>query len=64
MKEENAPLHIKDLALSGKDILELGITGSKITTVLNALLLHAAVFPEENTPQRLTALALGLSKNL
>ena len=64
MKEENTPLRIKDLALSGKDIFALGIAENKIATVLNALLLHTAVFPAENTPQRLKTLALGIAKTL
>ena len=64
MKAENAPLRVKDLALSGKDIFALGIAENKIATVLNALLLHTAVFPAENTPQRLKTLALGIAKTL
>ena len=64
MKAEGAPLRVKDLALSGKDILELGITESKIATVLNALLTHAAVNPEDNNKQRLSTLALGFAKTL
>ena len=64
MKEENTPLRIKDLALSGKDIFALEIAENKIATVLNALLLHTAVFPAENTPQRLKTLAFGIAKTL
>ena len=64
MKAEGAPLRIKDLALTGKDILDLGITESKIATVLNALLTHAAVNPTDNNKQRLSTLALGFAKTL
>ncbi|MBO5736237.1 MAG: CCA tRNA nucleotidyltransferase [Clostridia bacterium] len=64
MKAENAPLRVKDLALSGKDILELGVAENKIATVLNALLAHAAVYPADNNKARLSTLTLGLSKNL
>ena len=64
MKAENAPLRIKDLALSGKDILDLGILEKHIATVLNALLLHAAVQPADNEKQRLSRIAIGIAKNL
>ena len=64
MQEESAPLHIKDLALTGKEILELGIPPHKISAVLDALLAHTAVFPGENNPTRLARLALGFSKTV
>ena len=64
MQAERAPLRIKDLALSGKELLDLGIESHKIATVLNALLAHTAVNPADNNPTRLSALALGISKNL
>ena len=64
MQAEHAPLRIKDLALTGKDLLALGIENHKIATVLNALLAHAAVNPADNNPTRLSKLALGISKNL
>ncbi len=64
MERENAPLRLKDLALTGKDILALGIPPHKVSDVLNALLLQAAVNPKENTKERLTQFALGISKNL
>lgn len=64
MQAENAPMRLKELALSGKDILDLGIEERHIATVLNGLLAHAAVFPKENTKPRLSKIALGLAKNL
>ncbi len=64
MQAEHAPLRVKDLALSGKELLRLGIADYKIATVLNALLAHTAVNPADNNPTRLSALALGISKNL
>ena len=63
MKAENAPLHIKDLALSGKDILELGVPANRVSEILSALLLHTATHPTENEKQRLCRLALGMAKN-
>ena len=64
MQEEGAPLRLKDLALTGKEILELGIPPHKISAVLDALLAHTAVFPAENNPTRLARLALGFSKTV
>lgn len=64
MQEEHEPLRLKDLAVTGTDILALGVPAHKISDVLNALLLQAAVNPEENTKERLTQLALGISKSL
>jgi tRNA nucleotidyltransferase (CCA-adding enzyme) len=64
MKAENAPPSLKQLALSGKDVLDLGIPPHKVSTLLNALLAHTAVNPADNTKQRLSILALGISKNI
>lgn len=64
MQEEGAPLRLKDLALTGKEILELGIPPHKISAVLDALLAHTAVFPTENNPTRLARLALGFEKTV
>ncbi len=62
MQAENAPLTLKQLALSGKDLLELGIPAKRISEVLQALLLHAACNPKDNTKERLKKLALGYVK--
>ena len=64
MQEEGAPLRLKDLALTGKELLDLGIPPHKISAVLDALLSHTAVFPGENNPTRLARLALGFSKTV
>ena len=64
MKAEGVPLSLKELTLSGKDILELGIPPHKVSSVLNALLAHTAVVPTDNTKQRLSTLALGIAKNI
>ena len=63
MKEENTPFRLKDLALSGKDILELGVPANRVSETLSALLLHTATHPTENEKQRLCRLALGIAKN-
>lgn len=62
MHAENAPLHIKSLALSGKDLLEAGIPAHQIGEVLNGLLLHTAVNPKDNQKERL--LNQSIVKNL
>ena len=58
MREERAPMRLKDLALNGKNLLELGIAERHIATVLNALLAHTVIFPSENNGPRLIKLAL------
>ena len=64
MQAENAPLTLKQLAITGKDLLMLGIPPAEISTVLNGLLVHAAIHPTDNTKPRLCRLAKGyLSKN-
>ncbi len=57
MKKEGAPLTLKELALSGKELLELGIPAPHVSQVLQALLLHAACNPKDNTKERLLRLA-------
>lgn len=64
MKAEHAPLQTKDLALSGKDLLNAGIPAPHIAKVLNGLLLHSAVNPQDNQTERLLKIAQGIEKNL
>lgn len=56
MRAENVPFTIKQLSISGKDLLPL-LPPSKIAETLRALLLHTAVCPQDNTPERLLRLA-------
>ena len=64
MKAENAPLTTKELALSGKDLLDLGIPAKNVSTVLEKLLLHTCCNPTDNERRRLLKLAVSFSKNL
>lgn len=64
MRTENAPLQTKDLAVSGKDLLDGGIPAHHIATALNGLLLHTAVNPIDNQKERLLKIAQGTVKNL
>jgi len=65
MQEENAPLTLKQLAISGKDILEnIDVEPKRLSSLLQQLLFHAAMFPKENEKERLLRLAAGFLKNL
>ena len=64
MQEEKAPLTLKELAISGKEILEnTSIQPKQISCVLQKLLLHVAVTPKDNTKERLLHLAVSFSKS-
>ena len=57
MQREGAPLTLRDLNISGKDLLALDIPKSQIASVLHRLLLHAACNPKDNQKERLLLLA-------
>ncbi len=59
MRNEGAPLTLKELAITGKDLLTLGIPPVQIAPVLKALLAHAAATPTDNKKTRLCKLAKG-----
>ena len=48
MKDENVPFTLKQLALTGKDLLNYLIPAPFISTILNELLLHTAFHPKDN----------------
>lgn len=58
LKQERAPLTIKQLALSGKDLLNAGIAPCRISKILQNLLYHAVCNPKDNVKERLIKLAL------
>ncbi len=60
LRMENAPLTLKQLAVSGKDLAEAGIPQHRLSDVLHALLLHAVVRPSDNEKSRLLKLAKGM----
>ena len=65
MKMEKAPLTLKELAISGKEILDnTQIQPKQLSAVLQQLLLHAAVNPKDNEKERLLRLAVGFSKSI
>ena len=56
IRKENAPLTLKQLAVSGKDLLELGLPPHRISQTLQALLNHAVCHPKDNVKERLIKL--------
>lgn len=64
MKEEHVPFTLKDLAVDGKDILNLGIMPCHISQILQRLLLHTALTPSDNEKSRLLRLAQGIEKDI
>ena len=62
MREENAPLSLKQLAVNGNDLIKEGFSPRGLAELLRALLLHAAVNPLDNEKTRLIRLAHGLSR--
>lgn len=64
MHQEQVPFTLKDLAVSGTDILALGIEPKHVATILHELLLHTATQPKDNFKERLQRLALVIYKNL
>lgn len=62
LKQEHAPLILKDLAINGKDLLAINIPPQEISVRLKELLFHTVCFPKENTKERLLKLAVSLQK--
>ena len=61
---EQAPLTLKELALSGKDLLNIGVPAPNVSFVLQKLLLHAVCVPKDNQKERLVKIALGFLKTI
>jgi poly(A) polymerase/tRNA nucleotidyltransferase (CCA-adding enzyme) len=57
MQSEGAPLTLKQLAVTGKELLAIGIPAPEISKTLTKLLMHASVNPEDNQTSRLLFLA-------
>jgi hypothetical protein len=64
MQEQGVPFTVKELKIGGKTLLEEGIPAPHIGRTLNELLKHCAMFPEDNTAERLLKLAFAISRNL
>jgi hypothetical protein len=63
MRLKGAPMELSQLNASGKDIMAwLNIPpGPEVGRVKQKLLEHAAVFPQDNTPERLEKAARGFA---
>lgn len=64
MQEEGVPFTLRELAVKGNELSELGIPNKHIATLLQRLLMHTATNPKDNEKERLLFLAVGLSKDL
>ena len=64
MQEEKVPFTLRDLAVKGDALLEIGVPAKRISEVLTALLMHTAIEPKDNTKERLLRLAVGFAKNM
>ena len=54
ISENGEPMEIKDLALSGKDLIDAGFSGSEIGKKLDMLLDFVLQYPEKNTKEHLS----------
>lgn len=61
---EGAPLTLKQLAVTGKDLLDLSVPPTHVSKLLQTLLLHAVCNPKDNEKKRLCKLALAFDKQL
>ena len=64
MKEEKVPFSLKELAIKGNELIDLGISPLSIAVILQKLLEHTAINPQDNEKERLCRLALGFYKEL
>ncbi len=60
MKNESVPFSLKELAVSGNDLLRI-LPPHRIGEILNALLMHTAVLPKDNEKEKLLKIAQGLA---
>lgn len=63
MKAERAPFTLKELSISGNDLLLAGFPAPQLSKLLSALLLHVAVFPKDNVKTRLLRFAHTFSQS-
>ena len=60
LQAENAPLTVKQLALSGKDLADAGFPAPLLSDILQGLLAHTVCNPQDNEKARLLKLAKSL----
>lgn len=64
MRAENAPFSLRDLRVTGKELLQAGLPAPYAGKVLHALLLHCAAAPQDNRADRLIRIAFGAYNDL
>ncbi len=64
MRAEKVPFTLKELAVNGKDILNLGVPPHHVSILLEKLLAHTALKPYDNKKGKLLLLAKGIEKML
>lgn len=64
MQEENVPFTLRELAVKGNELIELGIPANHVSELLSRLLMHTATEPKDNSKERLLRLAVGLEKDI
>jgi len=57
MREEKVPFSLKEMAISGKDLLDNGVPAPHISEILQKLFLHLATTPKDNEKGKLQKLA-------
>ena len=62
MKAEKVPFSLKELAVNGQDLLNVGIPAPSLAGILQKLLEHTATNPKDNEKERLCRIALGFYK--
>ncbi len=62
MRAENVPFSLKELRVTGKDLIDKGVPAPRVSEILNKLLSHLAVNPKDNEKSKLLKLALQFSK--
>lgn len=59
MRKENVPFTLKDLDVTGKDLLTAGLPAPNLSKILARLLEHTAVHPLDNNKPTLIKIAIG-----
>ena len=64
MQRENTPFSLKDLKIKGSDLLTLGYPAPMISQLLQKLLYHVVIQPNDNEKERLLLLSKGFFNDL
>lgn len=64
MRAEGVPFSLKNLSVNGAELLETGVPPQHISTILQRLLAHTALRPQDNEKTRLLRVAQGIEKDI